>query len=187
MRRRSNKTRTPKHVTHDGICETNARLHSRRQDGKLEMIATVYFDVAFDALVKPSSIDLVVLEIRRLQDVDEVLERCLDFTANGAFFERLHHVFARQFSRGAPCKQVANLGIGKLVDVTGRVDREVAPHVVRTAEVQLLDATCAIFFTTSPGRFSLISIWQLLQCTKCDRTMSITLDHYKYQYSPEVG
>ncbi|TYZ66261.1 hypothetical protein PybrP1_008193 [[Pythium] brassicae (nom. inval.)] len=98
-----------------------------------------YLRVARDALVEPRRVDAVVLEVVRLHHVDNVLDSGVDVAPDRQLLERQDHVLARAVAGRAPREEVPDLRVRELVDLPGRVDREVAPDVGRAPEVELLE------------------------------------------------
>ena len=94
-----------------------------------------------DELVEPSRGDRVLLERLRFEELDEVLDGRAEVTTDREFLERDDHVLARLGTVRSVRKDVTELRIGKLVETTGRTDREVTPDVGARTEVELLEST----------------------------------------------
>ena len=86
-------------------------------------------DLFADDAVEPAGVDGVVLELGRLQQLDQVLHGGADVSAHVDLLQSQHQRLARVLAGGARGEQVAELRVGELVDAAVGAHREVAPHL----------------------------------------------------------
>ncbi len=82
-----------------------------------------------DDAVQPAGVDGVVLELLRLEQLDEVLHGGADVSAHVYLLQGQHQRLARVLAGGAGGEQMAELRVGELVDAAVGAHGEVAPHL----------------------------------------------------------
>mmetsp|Transcript_7503 Transcript_7503/g.21228 ORF Transcript_7503/g.21228 Transcript_7503/m.21228 type:complete len:263 (-) Transcript_7503:893-1681(-) len=92
-----------------------------------------------DAVVQPASVDPVPNEVLVLDHVGAVVNDGMDLASHAEIFERHHHGADGGGAGVSLGKDVPKLGVAELVDAAAGLDAEVAPHVGRRAEGDLLN------------------------------------------------
>ena len=116
-------------------------LGDRTAQNSYNGIWTLRGQLVRDELVQPSSGDGVLLESRRLQQLDQVLDRRAEVTTDAQLLQSNNHVFPRRRTVLTVGENVTELTVGEAVDTTGGTDGEVTPDVGRTAEIQFVHGT----------------------------------------------
>ncbi len=104
-------------------------MQSCADDGQ-EGIRLPRFDPFSNQHVEPVGVKSVLLKVLLLEQGDEVLDSRPKVAADGEFFEGDDEVLPGVVASLAPREAVAKLGVGELVEASGRGHAEVAPHVL---------------------------------------------------------
>ncbi|PNY27761.1 Uncharacterized protein TCAP_02317 [Tolypocladium capitatum] len=119
----------------------NVRLGGGAADDGEHGVGALGGEPVGDELVEPAGRDGVVLEGFRLQQLDEVLDRRPEVTADAQLLEGDDHVLPRHLSVLTVGEDVAKLAVREAVDAALGADGEVAPDVGAAPEVELVHDT----------------------------------------------
>mmetsp|Transcript_4902 Transcript_4902/g.10274 ORF Transcript_4902/g.10274 Transcript_4902/m.10274 type:complete len:268 (+) Transcript_4902:1593-2396(+) len=91
--------------------------------------------------IQPGSVDGIVLEIFRFQQLDQILHRVPNVPPHFHLLQRQHQRLPCLLAIGALGEQVPELGIGEFVNAPVGADAEVSPHVGRGLELDAFDGS----------------------------------------------